>query len=1329
MKKKQPMDVSTRNLLILMVIMVGFPLSAMPAQLFIHSAVATPTVTHVSTAINTPSLTCLPPHCSPAVSSEPTQALDKLVAYQYGTPCTTGLTCSVTYPKALQCPLLTCRPKNANISVTSGDFTVYQTLASENVLNPNGAYFNYTMAIDYAGAQRAGVAMGLTTSSFYGSNGIISSIYGGPGPSSNLDGFFNISQSAVLHYGSPAGPSATGGPNVATGVSFYAEALDGSSSVLQATLSCSAGFGNSITGYGGSVTTDIPVNPGNIFTPSNASLITATGGLVAIHFPHYLWCGDVNDSVSGPFLLKLTILPWTIDGAVVGGGTSGTVTFSRVVLGQEATDTLSSSSSSMPAGSIPEFIPANGMLRNGTPPDTYNVNGVTAATLLSGYRSNYGFSVNENDAYINTLASNGGCPPSFSLGSTTCQVNEWNAYGTAVYVPSTTQCMEQLSITLSDWSVNPSPFYSTDNMGFFAIGANHGATCIGNTLKVSSVFNTYTANGGVMNQAFVVPTTLFGYMGTKNPIDGGIAFPASVSMSATQRSILASHSFLNVSWWDSALNPLIGVLNPTNAATTGTGGGMLSWHIPIYAGNTTAASFNAAHPVGPTNNTLQYGILSSSPGGCPVTHPVDVTGPEFPNPSLVSPGEFWSSNPTNVSPQNCVPMLYFQYTPSLPMPVGYNFYQYNTPIIGDSLYTEGQTVFADNYIFTVNIPGYSVRESFASVGLNGVLFPYAFPSLNGSLATKNYWWTTTQNVESLCPMVLTPALLPPSWTGFDYSPSGCTNTQLLNAESILSDTPTYGAGYTKTYPFISGIPRSDTEFNSNLPADLTSFSGHLPVEQVGGGFPLYALTFNLSLTSLLFAPMTQEFLVLMSPSYADVNLPAVSSGHCNAGGLTNTTLGGLQVCTSATTNITSTLIPPATWQPVQPSPLGLDLNLVAASPSAVGVPSNYVQPGPWTVRTSLSDRGYSSSFNSTCGVNDSTFYGPYPNLEATAYAPPPLNHSDISDPYWWSNTSTPTTQPQCANGYIDPYWAYSSNVHAGLLPFGNYTWNATAPSYAAALMSMQLTTDNMYNASLTLCADKYTNTTSSGCDLSKYNVYFISFASLNRSGGSVSNLAATYVSGFVNGSTPGSFISLGALDTSLNTTGCGPSAGFCNNVIMVLTPKASTFTLAFNDYLDPSVSANFNPKSNTTVIVPLVPLHGVTKSISVTYYWQPHYTSCQLSGTCGCLYNCGGSGLLAWLQTNIVALLIVLISALIVAGLAYYLHRKDDDQLAGLEIAGGSFIVAGLAWLSLMTNYNYQDAIWLALLITGASIMAPGASILLAARHAKRPTRASSRKT
>jgi uncharacterized membrane protein len=80
------------------------------------------------------------------------------------------------------------------------------------------------------------------------------------------------------------------------------------------------------------------------------------------------------------------------------------------------------------------------------------------------------------------------------------------------------------------------------------------------------------------------------------------------------------------------------------------------------------------------------------------------------------------------------------------------------------------------------------------------------------------------------------------------------------------------------------------------------------------------------------------------------------------------------------------------------------------------------------------------------------------------------------------------------------------------------------------------------------------------------------------------------------------------------------------------------------------------------------------------------------------------------------SLLIITLAALIVAAIAYYLHRHGDDQLAGLEIAGGSFVVVGIAWLLLVAHGFFEDPVWLALLITGASIIAPGAGTLLALR-------------
>lgn len=1363
---------NTRNQWILLALMVGFPLASAPAGAFAFTH-APP----VSFSSSMPSTTTV--HANQNYSTEPSRLSD-LVAYQYGTPCATPtnlLLCQVNFPVEPCVLTAAVNGCQANLTISSSDPTsTYAKLAEEGILDPQGVWYNNTEAIDWGGSQQAGAAYGLAMPTFYGSQGLATSIYGGVGPVTDKSSYFNTSQSIVLYYGSPSGNSTTGAPNVATGVTFYAKALDGSSALLKATLSCTSGFGNAVTGEGGSVSSYIPVNPSILSPTSSSSLLTSTPGDVSLHFAHYLWCGDVNDTEKGPFTLTLTILPWTISGQAVGSGTSGIVSFSRIEIGQQSADGLSSASSGLPKGNLPDVVtPSKGFaldtqLSSTMPIVFFNVTAMTDSTMASGYRSNYGFTVNETAMPIGAKSSNPGCPPAWGVFSSSggCGLGDWNA-GLFTYfnvMPASVPvfCLEMMATgSGNQWTVAPDPYHSSMAMNFTSHPTFGNPTCQTSLLPTGvsypSVINTaYSATGGENNKAFVAPTVLYGYLGTRNPVDGEIALPASVSLTNAQKVVLADESYVNVTWWDSYQDPLIQLLNPTNSSS-GTGGQPLYWHVPLHVGITSAYAYNSVHSL----QNWALGPLSNQSGGCPGSS-YFATGPALPASSTqwtFSPLN-WASNPTEVSSSMCVPTLYFNYTPSLPFPIGYDFYQAGTTTTGDTTYAEGQTILADNYIVSLSMPGFGIRESFAVPGLNGVLLPYpytSFPSLlQSSLSTASWWWNTTQSIENACPMAYTTVELPPSgqYPQISNVPALCSGTGVPVSTGnkflhpwgyIASMTPAYGGGCaassTVDCVLKSGTPRSSVIYNSSVPSNATAFTAHLPWEQVSG-YPvilgtlsspvtlnLYAYTYNLSMGSRqlagpggsLTAVSVQEFLILASPLYATLNLGSVTATSCSTGGIVNASVSGVQFCSSSHTQTNTSLIPSPSWQPVQPSPLGMHISLVShtLSPSS-GLSNGYVRNGPWMVRTSLSDYGnYASNFNSTCGANiSSQFAGPVPNMEPTAYSP--TNYSDISDPYWWSNTSLPSSQPECVQGYVDPYWAYSSNVHTGLLPLGNYTFSTHASNYVNGTFNATLASPDLYNDSLLLCYAKFYNNASSGCDLNKYNVYLFSFTVENRSGGTYSLLTGTFVTVSIDGTGQPS------MTLSLNSTGC--AQGFCNADLLLITPKTSHHNVTFIDHLASTATPPpYLPAGPLNFTFVLNPEKSNTTSYSISYFWSPNYASCALSGTCGCLYNCGSTGFLGWLLTNVTSLLIVLVAALVVAGIAYYLHRKGDDQLAGLEITGGAFVVVGLAWLLLVANGNLSDSIWLALLITGASIMAPGAGILLATRNTKPGSSSTKRST
>lgn len=1437
--------IARRNLFLLVLFMIGFPLASVPAASVwqaspIHNSFQSSTISPpITQAVQSGSHivkpassggTCISflKDCSSPWKMGSINAtnygLNNMVAYQYGNPCsgnislTGGLGC-MSFPTPLNGAI-----SSPTISVSSSDpEAALDALATAGVVDKNGIWFNNTIGIDFAGAQRAGGAQSLSIPTYYGREGIITGIYGGYGPITNPDTYYNISQSATLYYGTQPQSSTIGSPNVITGVSFYAKALDGDNSKMQATVSCSgAGYTNAILGGGGNESAILSVNTG-LMTRTNGTSIGTLAGLVSIHFSHYLWCGDVNATSTGQIRLTLSILPWTILGSngvplQVGSGTSGTVSWSRVALGQQSQDTLSGGvSGQVPTGSIPEEVQPletqpctvsllstvcfasmdTQLLWPSIPTGTYSLSTFSNSSLSSGYNSNYGFTLQSPAQIEDTSTNNGACPPSgignFANGG--CMVNHWNGYEYGfLYWPALSAgvgCGQFVNTAPgSTWTVAPQPYKSSTTLAVYSTPAYSNVlvgsgpyTCGVNQpvglFSPSVVAGSYLGSDDPANSAFVVPTTLFGYIGTRAPVDGEIAMPSSVHLTHSQLSTLANRSVINMTWWESWQDPLLQALSPVPNCNSGACGQPLFWQIPIKVGNTSVATMN--NKAGSVYSSWNQNGFVTSPnlnvtGGCPdgtftgtlpqkwLTYQ-PVSGPNFPMGIDASGNYAWSGDISNVSAETCTPALFFNYTPQMPFPIGYNFYEYNTPTTGDAIYSEGQTIFADDYIFNVSIPGYSIRESFGVPGLAGILLPYPFTSFQSLYQTnantyKSWWWNATSGEEQQCPSQITEGFLPP--TENTYTPStlppstntsspglygACANSAAnyiignaggpalgdlgFSPSELVSMTPVYGTtisvqkGHTV---FNGGDPRSSQIFNATSIPNPVDFTAHLPEEQVGG----YAyqsgritpggFTFNLSKTAPANYPYIQEFTLEAYPQYGAQNLNSATSVNCRSGGLINVTTqtSGMLACTPSHVNSTYYPMPIPGWGPNVAAPLNLTLNLSSSVIGGYpvtgndGLPGNYVSVGNWTVATSLREKNFVGSgiFNGSCGGSggQEVWTGPYPNLH-----PDQDNYHFISDPTWWSSNDGTGA---CGATGLDPYWAYSSNLAAGLLPFGAYNFTANATGFIGDLYGVNISSPSYWNDSLLLCGNQWASQTNSGCDTSKYNVFLFNFDVSNVSGPKNSPLTGSFITVMTNG------VGDPSLTVSMNVTGCGPNGGlFCNNVLMILTPKHSTYTISFTDQFPTSLFggtvAKYNPQGPTTHNYTLYPITGnATVSRSVDYFWNPTFSSCALSGMCGCQFNCGPGGLLGWLEQNLLNIIYTLIAALTVAGIAFYLHRKGDDQMAALEVSGGSFLVASVGWLSMVANWNTSDSIFLALLITGASIIAPGIGLLLVTRSA-----------
>lgn len=1418
-----------RNMLLLFILMLGFPLASLPASAVWQPAsvvahIGSPSVTtNPSTAqaqFNASSLPCLI-NC-PTVPQEGSNAatesaLNKLIASQYGVPCATPSTpdlCSISFP-VTSCTLtgslcttnLTSTPSNIE---TMTDDLVHDGIASGSI------WFNNTVNIDEAGTCRACGGYDLSIPTFDGRQGIVTAVYGGYGPQSNPDTYFNISQSATLVYTPQTAVGGGSGPNVITGVSFYAEALDGSNAVMQVSTYCS-GFGNTITGSSGEYTTYIPVNPGAALTVTNASLIAGLPGQVSIHFTHYLWCGDVNQSAPASYTVEITVLPYTINGAIVGGGSNGVVSWTRVELGQSNSNTLGVNQQ-LPKGDIPEVaLPTNppGQETNlnfyGGPYSMgFTVSGLTNSGVTSAYSSNYGFTFSANGLIEDTSTSSGSCPPTGLSGVNNnggCGVNYWNGFEYADFfwpaIANGVECGESVNTAVgSTWTTLPSSMTSSSSLQMYATPAySYGggvSTCHVNTISGSPpgftpsvTANAYLADTNIPVKAFMVPTTLYGYMGTRATVDGGIALPSYVHLTAKQLANLAASSYVNISWWESWQNPLLQLLCPQQTCTNGAQGQPLFWLANISVGNTTAEAFNNLN--GYTDHNMAGDVAPlENESGCPGTAAFGigtyngyqaVANPNIPiNTGLVDQYAF-SGEFNNLSTPICQPTLYWNYTPPMPMPIGYAFFSSNESLLSGNVYQQGQTVWADDYIFNVHVPGFMVRESYGVPGVAGIELPYPYTDFlslyqnaslvqgeNSTIAT--WWWKTTAQADSNCPYAQTSGWITPVSGNYQLQ-GGATQGRIDNAceqtstvvsaslaggttgifqsvDGMVSMTPIYGTTIKKTSGSVcngtgqdpcdevqNGNPISPILNSYSIP-NATAFTAHIPAEQVGGAINggivqggVYVTgqgwTYNLSGTYASASyPEIQEFEVLLAPQYGALNLNSVASASCVNGGLLNLTfpVGGLACAGTHATETTYPMTSPQ-WGPHLTPPLNLSLSLQQASVHGypitgdAGLGSNFVSPGPWYVRTSLNDDPYTygaggenaAALNAACGWNVSSYWaGGNINLEPYALSPPPQGSSDISAPYWWSNTSWMT--PPC-DGY-QTYDAYSVNLVAGLLPYGNYSFNASATGFNPASMDATIATPEINNGSLMLCNLANTTVNNSGCDTKDYHVSMFSFSVHNISGPFNHYLSGSFITVAINGS------GMPTLTIGMNDTGCAhPLSGFCNNTLILMTPKAWSGMVTLTDVMGSALSSAFKPYGNESVNVAITAIaqnNRTTTSYSESYDWNPIYSQCSLSGSCGCLVNCGSVGPLAWLEQNLLNIIITIIAALAVTGLVYYLHNKGDDQMAGLVASGGGFLVAAIGWLSLVANWNTSDSVFLALLITGAGILAPGIGLLLTMR-------------
>jgi hypothetical protein len=1265
-------------------------------------------------------------------------------------------------------------------------------------------WFNNTINIDEAGACRACGGFGQTLPTFNGRNGVITSVYGGYGPTSNPDSYFNISQSSTLFYTPVNASGSGGGPNVLTGVSFYAVALDGSNSIMQVSTYCT-GMGNSITGSGGSYTVDIPVNPSPTSTVTSSAMITSLPGQVSIHFSPYLWCGDVNQTTVGSYTVKITILPWTIKDGTIGTGSSGTVSWSRVELGQSSSNSLGANPN-LPKGNIPEVIlPPNPL---GMDASFSSLGGSATYTVgpLNGnghstYESNYGFSLNVNNYVIDTTTSNSNCPPTGLAAVNAnggCGVNYWNGYEYAhYYVPAVTNgvvCQQYLATGLgSSWSVTPSQFVSTASLQVFShpsfgfptvtCEVTNPATTTTPGFSPSVTANAYLADTNVPTAAFMVPTALYGYMGSRATIDGGIAMPSYVHLTKAQLTNLAASSYVNISWWESWQNPLLQLMCPLTTCTSGSQGQPLFWIANISVGNTSAAKVNIANNFTDPNGGVAP-LMNQS--GCPGTAAFGegtfngyqaVANPNIPmNTNLITPYAF-SGDFNNLSVPICQPTLYWNYTPPMPMPIGYSFFTSNTSLLG--IYPQGQTVWADDYIFDIHVPGFMVRESYGVPGVAGIELPYPYTDFlsmfqnastvqntNSTIAT--WWWKTTDQANANCPYNQTAGWVSPINGGYQIRGGAvggridntCEQTAILSTSSLgggnvgeftsvdgmVSMTPVYGptirqesgnacrGGPNPCDVEVQGNPISPILNPYSVP-NATAFTAHIPSEQVGGAVNAGTQSngnvtiagqgwdFNLSGAYQSKAyPEIQEFEVLLSPMYGAFNLNSVASASCAHGGLVNLTFpSGSLGCAGQHAIDTVYPVNPPTWGPTLNPPLNLSLSLQQATvqgypiTGTAGLGSNFVSPGPWYLRTSLHDAPFpyggdnASALNSSCGYPISNYWaGDNVNLEPNAPNPPPQNHSDISEPYWWSNTSY--LPPPC-DGY-QTYDAFSVSLIGGLLPYGNYTFGANATGFNPDSWDATINTPEINNASVLMCDIANTNLNNTGCNTKNFHVSLFSFSVHNISGPFNGYLTGTFITVTINGTgEPG-------LTIGMNDTSCSkPLSGFCNNTLILMTPKTWSGTVTLTDVMGSPQSLIYKPYGNETTNVHIKASKGTsTTSYSEAYYWSPIYSQCSLSGSCGCLYNCGSLGILGWLAQNFLNILLTIIAALIVAGAVYYLHKKQDDQMAGLVAAGGSFIVAAIAWVTMVASGNLNDNVFLALLITGASIIAPGIGLLLTMR-------------
>lgn len=1019
-----------------------------------------------------------------------------------------------------------------------------------------------------------------------------------------------------------------------------------------------------------------PCNLAQISTcgPSQYPYVNGEMGDINWTFNPYLYSGDGESNGGGVSNDGWSLVLWVDPASTVpqGGTPSSHVYFSSLQLGVQS----QSIGAEQPAGSIPmvPYQTDNGTSFNvsaasgtrGTNPPTFTSNSETG--YAAQYLSNYGFYQFSSNLGIPSSGGTYGCTTDLSNSAAVYAPTGWLAdnlcqtYPTALSQSPGNTAHAQLQTPFSG---------STGYDG--AIGNGFTASCdynyqlgqqnewdvgpLGEPLVMSyAMVNTPVAGsnctgvsyvGPAVSQtafnAFDVNTILFGYQGSRNPITGTLGLPSDIlapsvcagctgTMTSAQLTALAAASSVNVTWGWSYQGAVFS--SP------------MSWSIPVHVGqlgfshfNTGTTSYLANPQYDPDASEMQsqqylFGNdgCASGGSGTELAFAPDLIGQQAVWPfNTVHGGGFGASvvatyNTTVTGPSygtgvwNCVPALYINYTPSMPLPTGFSLYGAGSFVdssgnhtfslgtgIGSQLIFNGNYLQADIYSVKLNIPGFSVRNVVGPIGLTGVLYPYDYVHQGGSWSpfansTGSWWWQTTEDV-------LNNGLGNPSEGCGGYANSGVSyNTSAFVFDCVdPGGTPTGGFITSATPVFTpngySGSYRDGSVFNPYHYANASAFTfavpknsytgpGDYPTDYAAGqNFYVGGLAWNFTANAAggAHAYMAPEFTALLYPGTASLNVYQASTTNCT-GGMTNLTFSGFRVCLPSHETTATYPVPPLGTTNTSFS--GFNMRLQGGHPNypnatipSDGFPSNYVSSNQTLrIRSGLWD-DYTGALNANCGGPSVSgdYYGGSSNLALNTSSPSGVTN----DPLWWglgNNQKTPGGGTDAGAGIlcgsqspslgavpnVDGYYAYDPNVGSLQLPLGAWNFTATLTGAIGDRWYQHLPWQQVFNVSANFCKDGANPgsaaANASACDTSLYTPWIVTV--------NVQNISAN-PGGLQQQALPGTFVSFDLLvggnkvhlfDQFFNQTGCNSGASLCNTTVIIDAPLSPGYTLELTDY-------------------------------------------------------------------------------------------------------------------------------------------------------------------